>query len=142
MEKLLIEFINTFDLTLKKFQVDSETKSGFSKLTVHQLQYIDAVNDLGTPSITEIANKLQITKASVTAGINRLCELGYLLKTQSTEDKRFFYVNLTEMGLGLIQIKHQALKDYDDFITDALTKDEVKQFEATISKIVSLFAMK
>ena len=46
MEKLLIEFINTLDLTLKKLHEEAGGGVGISNLTINQFRYIDAINDL------------------------------------------------------------------------------------------------
>jgi len=139
MEKLLIEFINTFDLSLKKTQLEAGGDSSFSKLTIHQLQYINAIDELGNPTITQLANKLNITKASVTAGVNKLIDLGYAAKKQSQDDRRVFRVSLTEAGSQLTKAKYQALKEYGDFIASALSKDESRQLEAILTKLVKLF---
>ena len=140
MEKLLIEFIDTLDLSLKKLQEEVGDRSGFSKLTIHQFQYIDAIHALGQPTITEIADRLNITKASVTSGIQKLVGLGYAIKTQSSQDKRAVHVSLTEAGEKLIKAKYQALKEYGAFIKAALSEDEARQFENTLKKLVKLFA--
>ena len=139
MEKLLIEFINTLDLSLKKLQAEVGDASGVSKLTIHQFQYIDAIYELGEPAITEIADRLHITKASVTTGVQKLINMGYVLKTQSSQDKRVFHVSLTEAGEKLIKAKYQALKEYGEFIEAALSKEEASQFEATLDKLVKVF---
>jgi DNA-binding MarR family transcriptional regulator len=139
MQELLIDFINTLDLTLKKLHVEAGADSRLSKLTIHQFQYIDAINELGEPSITEIALRLKITKASVTTGINKLIKLGYVTKTQSDQDKRVFHISLTESSERLVKAKQQALKEYGEFIALALTQEESKQFRATITKLVNLF---
>jgi DNA-binding MarR family transcriptional regulator len=139
MEKLLIEFINTFDLSLKKTQLEASGDSGFSILTIHQLQYINAIDELGNPTITQLANKLSITKASVTAGVNKLIDLGYAAKKQAQDDRRVFRVSLTVAGRQLTKAKYQALKEYGEFITSALSKDEARQLEAILTKLVKLF---
>ncbi len=139
MEKILIEFINTLDLSLKKLQEEVGDSSGFSRLTVSQLRYVDAIYDLEHPTITEIAEQMVITKASVTAGIHKLAKLGFVVKTQSSEDKRVFRVQLTEAGEKLVQAKYQALKEYGKFIAAALTEREARQLEATLTKLVVLF---
>jgi DNA-binding MarR family transcriptional regulator len=139
MEKHLIEFVNTFDLSLKIFQNEIGVNSGISNLTINQFNYIDAIYVLGLPTITEIASKLNITKASVTTGINKLIKLGYVIKTQSSEDKRVFHVSLTEAGRRLIKAKYQALKQYGEFINASLSEDEAKQFEKTLIKLANLF---
>ena len=139
MEKLLIEFINTLDLSLKKLLAEVGDASGVSKLTIHQFQYIDAIYELGEPAITEIADRLHITKASVTTGVQKLINMGYVLKTQSSQDKRVFNVSLSEAGGQLIKAKYQALKEYGEFIEAALSKEEASQFEATLDKLVKVF---
>jgi DNA-binding MarR family transcriptional regulator len=139
VEQFLIEFIDTLDLSLKKIQAKAGDSSGISKLTIHQFQYIDAIYALGEPTITQIAEKLNITKASVTAGISKLINMGYVVKTQSSEDKRVFHVSLTEASRRLIHAKYQALKKYGDFVTDALSEDEARQFKAILTKLVKLF---
>ncbi|MBA3073841.1 MAG: MarR family transcriptional regulator, partial [Anaerolineae bacterium] len=72
MEATLLQFINTLDLLLKKEQLELGNATGFSKLTVSQLQYLDAVSALDKPTISEIAEKIRFTKASVTTGVNKL----------------------------------------------------------------------
>jgi DNA-binding MarR family transcriptional regulator len=139
MELLLVEFINTLDLSLKKLQKEIGDSSGFSSLTISQLQYIDAIHALSAPAITEIANELNITKASVTAGVNKLIDMGYLTKTQSEEDRRVFHVSLTTVGQELTKAKTQALKEYSKFITEVLSEEESRQFEAIIKKLVEHF---
>ena len=139
MENLLIEFINSLDLSLKKIQAEVGDEMGISKLTIHQFQYIDAIHQLGEPAITEIAEKLKITKASVTTGINKLVDLGYVIKTQSREDRRVFHVSLTKAGGQLIKAKYQALKEYGEFINASLSKAEARQLEKTLTKLVKFF---
>jgi len=139
MEKILLEFINTLDLSLKQQQKEAGSTLGFSKLTVHQLQYLDAINDLENQTITELAKKLHITKASVTVGVNKLIKMGFVSKTQSKADKRVFRVSLKESGRRFAAAKNQALQDYGKFIRSVLSKEEAKQFESILTKLVDLF---
>jgi DNA-binding MarR family transcriptional regulator len=139
VEKILLEFASTLDISLKKIQKDIGNGSVISRLTINQLQYIEAIYELENPTITEIAEKLEITKASVTTAINKLSQLGYVTKTQSTEDKRIFHVCLTEASDKLMKAKSQASKEYVEFIYSALGKDEARQFEKTLTKLVKLF---
>ncbi len=139
MEKILIEFVNTLDLSLKKLQEDLGASPGISRLTISQFQYIDAIHELDEPTITQVSEQLKITKASVTIGINKLVMLGYAIKTQSNHDKRVIHVRLSAAGNQLINAKYQALKDYGDFIVSALQEDEARLFEQTLTKIVKLF---
>ncbi|NUM48208.1 MAG: MarR family transcriptional regulator [Anaerolineales bacterium] len=139
METLLIEFINTLEHSLKNIQEQSGLSAGFSRLTISQAQYLDAIHTLGQPTITELATHLNFAKASVTTGINKLVALGYVLKNQSNEDKRVVRVQLTSAGEELVNAKFHALQEYVAFIGSALTEEENIQFQAILAKLVRLF---
>ena len=134
MEKILLEFIATLDQSLKKQQA-----VGFSQLTVSQFHYIDAIAALDEPTVSEVAARLEFSKASATTALNKLAALGFVVKTQSEADKRVFRVSLTEAGWQLARAKAETIKTYVDFIAAALTADETRQFEAILTKLVAKF---
>ena len=139
MEKILIEFINTLDTSHKKIQMSLGENSGFSQLTISQLHYIEAIQSLKDPTISEIADFMKISRASATVGINRLVSMGFIRKIRSTEDKRVFHVQLTATGQQLINAKQKALKEYETFITEALSQEEANQFKQILEKLVTHF---
>ena len=139
MEEILLEFIGTLDASWKKWQAQVGDGAGISKLTIHQLNYIDAVNMLGNPTITELARQLHITKASVTTAINKLVMLGFVTKSQSSEDRRVFYVHLTPAAEQLVAAKYRALQAYGELIRNVLSEEEVGQFRAILTKLISHF---
>ncbi len=142
MEKYLIDFVDTLDQSLKKLQRQVGSGSGFSTLTINQFHYIDVIARLGEPTITEIAEELKITKASVTGGVNKLIELGFVLKTRSSDDRRVFHVRLTQTAQAVVEARFQALHEYGLFVQSALSEEEAHQFEAAIVKIIQLFKEK
>ena len=133
-----MQFIETLDSSLKRLQEEIGGRIGFTDLTVNQFHYIDAIHELGKPTFTELAKRLRITKASVTAGINKLTELGFTRKIQSETDKRTYHIQLTGQGLKLIQAKYQALKEYGKFIERALSAEEAEEFRKILTKLVLL----
>ena len=139
METILLQFVDTLDASLKKIQEKVGDGTGVSKLTINQFHYIDAIYELGTPTITAIAGRLKITKASVTAGVHKLIRMGFVSKTQSNEDRRVYHVSLTTAGEALVKAKYEALKEYGEFIRAALDEEEIRQFQAILSKLVILF---
>jgi len=138
-QQLLIEFIDTLESTLKNLQEQVGSRSGFARLTIAQLQYIDAIHALGEPTITEIAARLGITKASVTAGVNKLASLGYVVKTPSGVDRRAVLVSLTAAGQQMVADRNRALQEYSQFIDAALSDEEAQQLEMILGKLVQQF---
>jgi DNA-binding MarR family transcriptional regulator len=113
--------------------------SGCSTLTISQLHYIDAIAQLGEPTITEIAEELKITKASVTGAVNKLIELGFVQKSRSSDDRRVFHVRLTQAAQELVEARFKALHEYGQFVQSVLSEEEARQFEDAIVKITRLF---
>jgi DNA-binding MarR family transcriptional regulator len=139
MENALLDFVDTLDQSLKNLQRRVRSDSGFSTLTINQFHYIDAIARLGEPTITEIAEDLKITKASVTGGIKKLIVLGFVQKTRSSEDRRVFHVRLTQAAQSLVEARLQALHEYGQFVQSALSEEEARQFEAAMAKITRKF---
>ncbi len=139
LEQILTEFIDTLDLSFKRVQKDASSAAGTVSLTLSQLQYLEAIYALGEPTLTEIADKLAFTKASVTTAVNKLAKLNYLVKTRSDDDKRVFHVSLTEKSAALVKAKYQALQNYGSFIRSTLSQGEAEQLERTLSKLIKLF---
>ena len=139
MEKVLVEFVNTLDFSFKKLLTEAGSISRVSQLTISQFQYIDAIHNLNEPTITKIALQLSMTKASVSTGINKLIDKGFVTKTQSANDKRIFFLSLTKTGQKLVDAKHKALQEYVEFIKTTLGKEEAAHFETILVKLVKLF---
>jgi DNA-binding MarR family transcriptional regulator len=139
MQNLLIRFIDTLDSSLKKFQVNHSDAAGFGSLTIHQLQYLETIYSLGIPTISQIAEALGFSRASVTAGVNKLVSMGYVVKKRSQEDRRVVHVHLTENALPLIAAKQETLTMYEGFIRSALSEQEFAQFTTILEKLVDVF---
>ena len=139
MEDILLAFIDTLDTSLKRLVRSAGDDAGLARLTISQLQYIDAIHASDGPTITQLADRLQITKASVTAGIQKLIALGFVIKTQSELDRRVAHVSLTEAGQRLAASRDQVLREYRAFIRTSLTEEEARQLEAILAKLVRCF---
>lgn len=79
----------------------------------------------GHPSMSEMAQRRDVTQSAVTQMVARLERKGYLFRTKDTEDKRVTLLTLTEKGKRLCQehlaydaSRHQVvsegLKDFSD----------------------------
>lgn len=139
IEIQLMEFVNSLEVSIKKLEEDTYSGNAISKLTINQFHYIDAIYELNRPTVSELAERLKITRASVTTGVNKLISMGYVHKEPSNEDRRVVYVRLTENGKRLIEAKYKALKEYGEFISSTLEPEELISFSFTLNKIVKAF---
>ncbi|MCA9839912.1 MAG: MarR family transcriptional regulator [Trueperaceae bacterium] len=136
MEKVLEAFITTLDSSFKKLLEDVGNPLN---LTASQATYIETIYKLNQPTLSELADSLGLSRASVTTAINKLVKQGYITKTQSSEDKRVSHLGLTPSSEKLMQAKQKAVQNYTDFIRAALSQEEIRQFELIMSKLVLQF---
>lgn len=131
--RLLAECLQGFE----RFSGESVRRSG---LTHAQF---DIVATLGnTPGMTykELGDKTLITKGTLTGVIERLESKGLVLRTRCIDDKRSFYVALTDQGHQLfaevfpVVVAHgrQLFESYSDADFDAM--------DQTLGKLKQLIA--
>ena len=106
----------------------------YSKISISHLDYLDVIKRKGKPTLGEIAEELNFTKPSVTIMINKLIKQSFVRKVQSDEDKRVYYVELTNLGEELIEIQLNVYLDFANKLEQILDVDEVEKLEGLLSK--------
>jgi DNA-binding MarR family transcriptional regulator len=135
----LVETMDKLSIFIKKFQ--SQLLSGHLKnLTLRQLYYLELINNNEGITFSELAKILDVKKSTVSIAINQLTERGLVNKVQSTSDKRFYFLQLTQKGNQLIDVHMKVHKNAIKKIIKILDPDEVENFikiveKLTISKI-------
>lgn len=135
MEQVLIQFISALDLTMKKTLMEAAINSG--SLTLSQIGYLETISLLETPSISDIAQRMGVTRASATVGVERLRRMGFVSKTRSSDDRRFYHVALTDSGHRMVGARERALRKLTSTITQALTDEEIALFSKILNKVTS-----
>jgi DNA-binding MarR family transcriptional regulator len=93
-----------------------------SDITVGELRCMMTIGRLGTPSMTDLSERLQLTPSTVTAFVDGLVRQGFAERQVDAEDRRMVRVALTPKGKRLRQQKRrarrqrlmEALADLDD----------------------------
>lgn len=87
---------------------ESMAGTSLDHLTINHYEYLRAIGILGAPTLTQLAEYLEITKPSATVMVNKLIKEDLVHKLQSTEDKRLQIVQLTELGQKVITVEKEA----------------------------------
>ena len=82
-------------------------------LTIGELHVIEMVNKYNNKPMTLIAKKMHVTVGSLTIGVNRLVQKGYLLRIRDEMDRRVILLSITQQG-------KKVLKFHDKFHDDIL----------------------
>jgi DNA-binding MarR family transcriptional regulator len=98
-------------------------------ITVEQFHILRHVRR-GTGSISELATAKNISRPAISQAVEVLVKKGLLTRVQSTQDRRFVELALTEAGNDLLDTLFQETRNWMKEHMSALNKDEL----ATIAK--------
>ncbi len=93
MREAYFKFMSAVDIDCYKSIRESEIGSFLPYSDVLQLFIINHKQNM---TISELADRLNLSRPATTQKINELANKGLVIKTQSTKDKRATYLSLTE----------------------------------------------
>ena len=90
-----------------------------------------------TPGLSQeqLARRVYFDKYNVTRHLARLEQDGYVQRLPSQDDKRVMLVYPTEKMLGLLPEVRRSITDWDEYLFDSLSPEELAQFDAILEKI-------
>jgi len=107
----------------------------FKELTLTQMNYLETINHLGNPNLTELAAELHLTKPTVKVTIDKLVEKDFLHRVKSDADRRSAHLHLTVKGKLINHMHDFAHKQMAEMIMQKLNEDEVAQLQRILEKI-------
>ncbi|HQN27161.1 MAG TPA: MarR family transcriptional regulator [Mesotoga sp.] len=123
--------------TLMAEQEERALNSGeSSRLTVRQMYYLNVIAKMDRPTVSQIADLLSVTKPTVTITVRGLIEEGYLKRIQSEEDRRVFWLELTNRGQKIIQACRKIHRDFSHRILEILDTREAQELTRIFEKIL------
>jgi DNA-binding MarR family transcriptional regulator len=108
------------------------------ELKIKQLRYIEIIGKSSSLTFSQFAEKLQITKPSVTSIINQLIKLECVRKNQCSMDGRKFFIELTPKGEKITLFNNLKQKRLAEKIHLVLSEREIELFIEILNKIVNI----
>lgn len=113
------------------------TEEEANKFSNNDYYYLLVIQSLQRPNFSQIAEKLSITKPAVSVIIRKLISMDLVSKSQSAEDKRVYYVDVTDKGRRILQGDNAIYKWVVDNIADiAVNQAELQVVERIINELV------
>lgn len=107
-----------YAMTLNELRL-MHTESVFPNISYNSLLYMDLIFYGEKCTVTYLAETLHITKSAVTIKVNELIKQGMVIKEQSSEDKRMFYLSLSQQA-------EMEWRNYDRMLKRAIESMEQK----------------
>jgi len=108
--KIIIALSRANQAILKKIE-KSMNKNG---LTVSEFGVMELLLHKGKQPVQKIAERILVTSGTITYVINKLIKKGYIKRERCNEDKRIYYVDLTEEGRIFIE---KVFKEHEKYLS-------------------------
>lgn len=83
---------------IQRIEEEELKRSRFSDLTPKELHAIDAITMCEHPTTSQVAEKLHLSRATMTVTVDRLVKKGYVERVRSQKDRRIVRLELTRRG--------------------------------------------
>jgi DNA-binding MarR family transcriptional regulator len=71
----------------------------YSGLRIPQFRLLEVLAATGQATVTEMSERLQVTRATASVMINELIKSGLVAMAENPADRRSFHIHVTEMGV-------------------------------------------
>ena len=100
-----------------------------ASLTAVETFCVEIIYALRNPTINEFATFTQISAPNAAYKVNSLVKKGYVKKTQSKEDKREYYLKVTDKYLDYYGISYQYVEVIMKRMRERFSKEDIEKFE-------------
>jgi DNA-binding MarR family transcriptional regulator len=108
-------------------------------LTINDVHIIEQIGPEGNKKMTDIAENMGITLATMTAAADRLERKGCIKRERSTADRRIVLLSLTRDGMITYKLHHRFHMRMVDKIVEGLNSAELQLLSKMLSKLNSFF---
>lgn len=134
MEKL-VEIIAKLSLEIGRMEEAAKEQFNFNELTLTQMNYLETINNLQNPNLTELAVEMKLTKPTVKVAIDKLIEKDFIYRVKSDEDRRSAHLHLTVKGKVINHMHDFAHKQMAELISEKLDQSELNHLEKLFEKV-------
>jgi DNA-binding MarR family transcriptional regulator len=134
--KDLKQIVEKLSGLMSQMEENAKEQFNFSELTLTQMNYMEVINNLGNPNLTELATALKLSKPTVTVAVEKLIEKNYLFKVKSDADRRSLHIHLTEKGQSINGMHDFAHGKIVDYMSQNLNDKELNELVRLLGKVV------
>lgn len=131
----IVSIISKLSQNLGEMEELAREQLNIKELTTAQMHYLEIINEMSNPNVTELATEMQLTKPTVTVALDKLIQKGYVTKIQSDEDRRSSHLHLTKKGMQINQMHERAHTQFAELMQEALEPEELEELTVLLEKL-------
>lgn len=140
MQKNLEQILSAILHSSELLEEDMKQESNIKNLTTRQLYCLELVADMQNPSLTELAEKMKVAKASISVMIDRLEKNNFIYKVASDQDRRSAHVHLSEEGKKAASLHAELHRRIAELLTVDMTDSEKEILVVLLNKSIKSLA--
>jgi DNA-binding MarR family transcriptional regulator len=121
---------------LREYEAKILDRTVLATLSGRQLHYLKEIYRCGNPTVTELSERMSVSKPSVSVIIDKLIKKGIVKKIQSAEDKRTFFLSLTKSGKQCAIFHESIHARFAAKVRKLLNDKEITQLTMLFDKII------
>ena len=129
IKKLLINIPVKLCRNMNQNLINSILKELNYDISQHHLAILKVLYENKRTNITEVVEKLSITKPQMTASADKLIMLDYIIRENDESDRRKIFLSLTKKGEEIVATIDHKLEILVDEALSELSISELKQLE-------------
>jgi DNA-binding MarR family transcriptional regulator len=106
-------------------------------LSFSQINILMRLVHHGNTNVSEVGEQLGVTNAAASQAVERLVQLGLIVRTEDPEDRRAKQLALTQKGRTLIEQGVEARSKWVEGVTDALSAEQQKMIVSALILLTS-----
>ncbi|MBN2300808.1 MAG: MarR family transcriptional regulator [Acholeplasmataceae bacterium] len=105
------------------------------RLSMTEVHVLEAVRNVETPTMGNVAHKLRVTLGTLTTSVNVLVRKGYLTRERDESDRRKVYLALTDNAIKVLKVHDE----FHDEMIDSIFKDlELEKDEVLLKSLENI----
>lgn len=140
MQRNLEQILNAILHSCEVLEEEMKQESNLKTLTPRQLYCIELIKRMQNPSLSELADRMGIAKASISVMIDRLERNSLLYKATSDSDRRTAHVHLTDEGEKAAMLHAELHKRLSGLLTADMTESEKEILIVLLNKSMQSLA--
>ena len=136
MQGNLAELFEILSQKMEEHESKVIEMSSFRNLSMKQIHYLDVISHMENPTLGELAIRLELSKPSITAIIDRFESDGFIVKNQNDNDRRIQHIELSEKGKQISNLHDEIHRGFAEYFKQNLDNAEIYQLTAIISKVI------
>ena len=135
MEKTFSFFARSLEKDFSGFCNEKLQELGLSKGLLYFILYIGKHRDC---SPGDLSQNLKFDTGHTTRSIDKLVNMGFVLRQKSDFDKRAYLLQLTDKGQAAFLASHDLFSQWDEKILEKISQEERVQLMTLLEKLVSM----